>query len=110
MCASAASTSGMTSFPSTKMGRRARLRSATCSTARPSVRLMGAPANMRSRMASTPAARERAQQRHRLVGDAVLRVVEQQIAEAQREAREAVGVLREELAHEERLRGALVLL
>ena len=47
----------MTSCPPTKMGRDDRLRRATCKTARPSVRLMGSPANIWSRIDSTPAAR-----------------------------------------------------
>mmetsp|Transcript_18755 Transcript_18755/g.44506 ORF Transcript_18755/g.44506 Transcript_18755/m.44506 type:complete len:209 (-) Transcript_18755:185-811(-) len=44
---STAFTSGITSLPSTRIGVLARLRSATCSTARPSVALILSPENMR---------------------------------------------------------------
>ena len=53
IAASTALTSGITSLPLTRTGVLARLRSAVCSTARCSVVLMMAPANMSSRLAST---------------------------------------------------------
>ena len=53
MAARTALTSGITSLPATRTGVLARLRSAVCSTARCSVVLMMAPANMSSRLAST---------------------------------------------------------
>ena len=56
---STASTAGMTSAPSTGMGRPDRLRSATCRAARCSLVLTGSPANMRRRQPSTSAARAR---------------------------------------------------
>ena len=81
----------MTSSPSTMIGRFERLRSATCSTARSSVMLIFSPANIRSRQPSTSAcARQVAQQAHRLVGDAVLGVVEEEVVQiAARTARSA---------------------
>ena len=54
MRARTAFTSGMTSWPSTKTGVLERLRSAVCSTARPSVRLIGSPRNIASRFSATP--------------------------------------------------------
>ncbi|GLH03558.1 Protein of unknown function [Gryllus bimaculatus] len=57
MWSSTARTSGMTSLPPVVMGVVPRWRRATCSTARPSVKLMGAPLNMASRRASTCRAR-----------------------------------------------------
>ena len=63
-------TSGITSLPSTRIGRFDRLRSATCSTARSSVTLIFSPANIRSRQPSTLGLlREGEQELHRLVGD-----------------------------------------
>ena len=53
MRASTSRTSGMTSMPSTCIGRSDWFRSATCITARCSVVLMGSPANMASRMPVT---------------------------------------------------------
>jgi hypothetical protein len=49
------STSGITSLPSTRIGRPERLRSATCSTARCSVWLIFAPSNIIARQFSTSA-------------------------------------------------------
>ena len=70
-------TSATTSRPSTISERPRGIRSATCSTARSSVTLMCSPANIASRRAATPASvGEREQEPERLVGDAVLRVVE----------------------------------
>ena len=46
--------------------------------------------------------RQIAQQRHRLGGDAVLRVVEQRVFESQRELVEAVGVLLKQIAQVDR--------
>ena len=54
--ASVAYTPGITSCPSTKTGPPSKLRSAVCRTARPSVSLIGAPANIASRIASQPVA------------------------------------------------------
>ena len=59
MCASTASTLGITSSPSTKTGGPERLRSAVCRTARSSVVLILSPRNMRSRQPSTSAWRAR---------------------------------------------------
>jgi hypothetical protein len=53
--ASTALTWGMTSAPSTRIGRFERLRSATCSTARCSVTLILSPENIRSRQPATSA-------------------------------------------------------
>ena len=73
-------TSGITSRPSTGIGRVERLRSATCRTARPSVLLIGSPANIRSRSASTPVLRASWTERgHRILRDQVLRVVDEQV-------------------------------
>jgi hypothetical protein len=47
-------TPGITSRPLTRIARPDRLRSATCITARCSVRLMGSPANIWSRNSWTP--------------------------------------------------------
>ena len=49
-------TSGMTSWPSTMTGLPEKLRSAVCRTARFSVTLIFSPANIASRLASTPQA------------------------------------------------------
>ena len=68
-------------------------RSATCSTARSSVMLIFSPANIASRSSSTPARRASAtQQRDRLGGEAVLRVVEVEVADLEaHRARPASG-------------------
>ena len=74
-------------------------RSATCRTARSSVMLIGSPANIASRkLGDVGRLGKRDEQRHRLGDDAVLRVVERQVAEREREAREAVRVGGEEVA------------
>ncbi|MNT74165.1 hypothetical protein D3C72_2129570 [compost metagenome] len=57
MAARTAFTSGITSLPSTRTGVLERLRSAVCSTARSSVKLMALPENISSRFASTPPSR-----------------------------------------------------
>ncbi len=60
---STALTAGITSSPSTGIGRFERLRSAMCSAARPSVTLTAWPANMASRLSSSLAARARSSNR-----------------------------------------------
>ncbi len=50
-------TAGMTSSPSTRIGRLLRLRSAICRTARSSVKLIRSPANIRSRQVARSACR-----------------------------------------------------
>ena len=74
-------------------------RSAVCSTARSSEVLMCSPANIASRRSSRSAALGQVdQQRQRLAGDAVLAVVDVEVADGQRQLPAAVGVLGEELA------------
>ena len=92
-------TSGTTSWPSTRMRASFGARSATCSTARCSVILIFSPLNIASRRSATPrSCRELQQQPHRLVGDAVLRIVEIKPGAFGRQAFAAARVLREELA------------
>ncbi len=88
-----------TSSPSTISERSFGIRSATCSTARSSLTLMCSPANIASRRPSTSALLgELDQQLQRLVGDAVLGVVEEQPGALGDQALAAVWVLGEELA------------
>ena len=102
-------TSGITSAPSTAIGRLDRLRSATCSTARCSVLLILPPVNIASIAPARPVLpRQGHQQLHGLAGNAILRVIEQDVAKAQREAVEAAGVGGEQLAQVEALEGAPV--
>ncbi len=68
VASSTSRTSAMTSWPSTSTGRSERLRSAVCSTARPSVTLIFSPANMASRASSTSAARASASSFSRVSG------------------------------------------
>ncbi len=92
-------TSATTSRPSTISERPRGIRSATCSTARSSVTLMCSPANIASRRSATPASlREREEQPQRLVGDAVLRVVEKDARRFGGEPRAAARIGREEVA------------
>ena len=72
-------------------------RSAVCSTARSSVMLMCSPANIASR-GSTPAARPRDETGEHRVVDAVLGVVDAQVADLDDVALGAAGVGGEQLA------------
>ena len=75
------------------------MRSATCSTARSSETLMCSPANIASRRSASPGlAREVDEQLDRLVGDAVLRVVEVEPGGLGHEPPAPLGVVGEELA------------
>ena len=77
MRSSTACTSATTSVPSTTSDAPRGMRSATCSTGRSSVRLMCSPRNIASTwLAQVAGVGERREPRDRLVGDAVLRVVE----------------------------------
>ena len=93
MRASTPFTSGITSLPSTTIGRPERLRRATWSTARSSVVLIFCPSNIIARQFSTSAWRASSSNRRSTSRvDQVLAVVEQQILEPQREALEAARV------------------
>ena len=92
-------TSGTTFLPSTRMSASVGARSATCRTARFSVMLIGSPANIASRSArDLGPLGEREKQLHRFRHDAVLRIVEREVAEREREAREAIRIDGEEIA------------
>ena len=73
-------------------------RRATCSTARCSLVLIGSPPNIASRRAVTPAAPATAMQRRQhLVGDALLGVVDAQVADLDDVARGPTRVVGEQL-------------
>ena len=96
---STACTSGTTLWPSTSMRASAGARSATWSTARPSVRLIASPLYMASRRSASPHSRARAtQQPDRLVGDPVLGVVQVQAAGLGGQPGAPLGVIPEQLA------------
>ena len=92
-------TSGTTSAPSTSMRVPRGARSATCSTARRSVVLIFSPANIASRRCRHAALFGKPQQQpQRLVGDAVLRVVEEEARTLGREALRPAGIVGEQRA------------
>ena len=94
---STAWTSGTTSWPSTSMRVPRGARNATCSTARFSVTLIFSPRNIASRRSATPRSLgEPQQQPHRLLGDAVLRVVEREPGALDGEARRPAGIVGEQ--------------
>jgi hypothetical protein len=107
--ASTALTAGITSSPSTWMGRFERLRSATCSTARPSVELLGTREHLLAPALDVLLRGEREQQLRGLVGDAVLRVVDEDAARLAGHLGEALRVLREQVPHVDLLHRRLVL-
>ena len=78
MRSSTSCTFGTTSSPSTTIDASRGARSATCSTGRFSVTLMRSPRNIASiRLRHAALLRERDEEPERLVGDALLRVVEE---------------------------------
>ena len=91
MAASTPRTSGITSFPPTITGDFDWLRSAVCSTARPSVVLMIAPANIASRFLATSAAlAKRQQQLHGLGRHRTFGKIQQQVILRRRKLSEPV--------------------
>ena len=91
-------TSGTTSSPSSSMTVPRGRRRAVCRTARSSVRLMCSPANMASRRASTPPWWARAaQELEGVPGDAVLGVVDVEVADLDDEALAPGRVVGEEV-------------
>ena len=91
-------TSGTTSWPSTTRWRSAGARRAVWRTARSSVRLMRTPANIvRPALLHAGRPRHRQQQRHRLVGDPVLAVVEEQAGALGGQALRALRVVGEQV-------------
>ena len=98
ICSSTASTSGMTSRPSTMTGVPARFLSAVCSTALPSVALIFSPSSIASRrLFEADRLGEIDEQPHGLLGDPLLRPVDQKVVQPTREALEPRFVLREEI-------------
>ena len=96
---STACTSGTTLRPSTTIDAPRGARSATCSTARFSVTLILSPRNIASMRARSPdSSASCSSRRERLVGDAVLRVVEEDAGGLGRQPLAARGVVGEELA------------
>ena len=87
------------STPSTTMTASRGARSATCSTARSSVTLIFSPAEHRVAQLLDPGApATRGEQAHRVGGEAVLRVVEHDVAGLGDEARAAPGIVGEQVA------------
>ncbi len=100
---STAWTSGTTFSPSTTIDAPFGARRATCRTARFSVTLIFSPRNIASIRSRRPdSSASCSEQRERLVGDAVLRVVEEEAGGLERQPLAALRVLREELAQVQR--------
>ena len=98
MRSSTACTSGTTSTPSTRIRSSFGARRATCSTARCSVTLIFSPLNIASMRSRRPHSSARSQQQaERLVGDAILRVVEVEAGGFGGQALAAPGIVGEEL-------------
>ncbi len=105
---STARTPAITSSPSTGTGR-SRTVAQRVRTARPSVTLMGSRRTWPRVVGHAGVAGEVHEQGHGPLGDAVFGIIEQQRAQAQGEAREALGIFGEQLAHVQRGHFAVVL-